>query len=121
LVPRQTGVNAVYDSVGSTLNDSFAAAKIKGTVVFYGMAGGDPPLVDPRMLMDTSKTLVGGDLWNHVTTLKDRVARSSALFEEIRQGHLRIEDPKRFALQDGSKAHKLLESRLSTGKIILIP
>ncbi len=63
-----TGVNVVYESVGSTLGESFNATKIGGTVVFYGMAGGNPAPVDPRMLMDTSKTLTGGDLWNVLTT-----------------------------------------------------
>ena len=66
------GAQVAYDSVGSTLMDSFAAVRTKGTVVFYGMAGGDPAPVDPRMLMDTSKTLTGGDLWNHVTSLENR-------------------------------------------------
>ena len=36
------GVDVVYDSVGSTLAESFEATKVGGTVVFYGMAGGDP-------------------------------------------------------------------------------
>jgi NADPH2:quinone reductase len=44
------GVNVAYDSVGSTLMESFAAVKTKGTVVFFGMAGGNPPFVDPRFL-----------------------------------------------------------------------
>ncbi|CAM2915514.1 quinone oxidoreductase [Paenibacillus sediminis] len=115
------GVNVAYDSVGSTLLDSFAAVRTKGTVVFYGMAGGDPPHVDPRMLMDTSKTLTGGDLWNHVTTRSNRIERSEALFEAIRQGRLRLEEPKRYSLSEGAEAHRLLESRTHTGKVLLIP
>ncbi|MFE4712290.1 quinone oxidoreductase family protein [Paenibacillus sp. NPDC056722] len=115
------GVNAVYDSVGSTLMDSFKATKIKGSVVFYGMAGGNPPHIDPRMLMDTSKTLTGGDLWNHIVTHSNRVERSEQLFEAIRQGHLKMEEPKSFPLREGAEAHRLLESRSSTGKILLIP
>jgi NADPH2:quinone reductase len=115
------GVDAAFDSVGVTLMDSFSAIKTKGTVIFYGMSGGNPPLVDPRMLMDTSKTLSGGDLWNHVSTQSDRIKRSGALFEEMRQGRLRIEEPKRYNLKEGVEAHRLLESRLSTGKILLIP
>ncbi|MDQ0720122.1 hypothetical protein QF049_001383 [Paenibacillus sp. W4I10] len=39
----------------------------RGFVVFYGVAGGDPAPVDPRMLMDTLKTLTGGNLWNFLT------------------------------------------------------
>ncbi|UKS30839.1 quinone oxidoreductase [Paenibacillus sp. HWE-109] len=117
----QQGVDVVYDSVGSTLMDSFAAAKTKGTIVFYGMAGGDPPRIDPRMLMDTSKTLTGGDLWNHITSLSDRIERSQQLFEALRQAVIRIDDLTTFPLSEGADAHRLLESRKSTGKILLIP
>lgn len=115
------GLTVAYDSVGSTLMDSFAAVRTKGTVVFYGMAGGDPAWVDPRMLMDTSKTLTGGDLWNHVTTLADRVRRADELFRWIQEGHIRLEPPKAYPLREGAEAHRLMESRRSTGKIILIP
>ncbi|WP_314587695.1 quinone oxidoreductase [Paenibacillus terrigena] len=117
----ENGVRVAYDSVGSTLMDSFAAVRIRGNVVFYGMAGGDPAFIDPRMLMDTSKTLTGGDLWNHVTSRANRIRRANALFEEIRSGRLHLEEPKRFALSEGAEAHRLLESRMSTGKILLIP
>lgn len=115
------GVTVAYDSVGSTLMDSFAAVRTKGTVVFYGMAGGDPAFVDPRMLMDTSKTLTGGDLWNHVTSRDDRLRRANELFSWLRDGSLRLETPGAFSLSEGAEAHRMLESRLSTGKIILIP
>lgn len=115
------GVQVAYDSVGSTLMDSFAAVRTKGIVVFYGMAGGDPAPVDPRMLMDTSKTLTGGDLWNHVTSLDNRIGRATDLFEALREGSLKMDTMTTFALKDGAEAHRLLESRQSTGKILLIP
>lgn len=115
------GVHVVYDSVGSTLMDSFAAARMKGAVVFYGMSGGDPAPVDPRMLMDTSKTLTGGDLWNHVTSQEERIRRSSELFLLLQQGKLKLGTPRAFALKDGAEAHRLMESRTHTGKIVLIP
>jgi NADPH2:quinone reductase len=60
------GVDVVFDSVGATLMDNFEVTKDCGHVVFYGMSGGDPEPVDPRMLMDTSKTLTGGDLWSYL-------------------------------------------------------
>ncbi|MEH7176899.1 quinone oxidoreductase family protein [Neobacillus vireti] len=120
-VTNGLGVDVVYDSVGSTLMESFEAAKVGGTVVFYGMAGGDPAPVDPRMLMDTSKTLTGGDLWNVLTSLEERKARSTQLFDWVMEGKITIQEPTIFSLMDGSKAHTLLESRKSTGKIILKP
>jgi NADPH:quinone reductase len=52
-------ISVVYESVGSTILQCFETVKEKGTVVFYGFAGGNPPLIDPRMLMDGSKKLVG--------------------------------------------------------------
>jgi NADPH:quinone reductase len=120
-VTSNRGVDVVYDSVGSTLNDSFQATRIGGTVVFFGMAGGDPAPVDPRMLMDTSKTLTGGDLWNFLTSFEERAIRSKQLFDWIMDRKLKIADPLIFALDDGAEAHKLLESRKSTGKILLKP
>jgi NADPH:quinone reductase len=115
------GVDVVYDSIGSTLQDSFAVAKTCGQVVFYGMAGGDPALVDPRMLMDSSKTLTGGDLWSYLTSKEERIKRAHQLFEWIINKQIHVAAPTRFSLADGKAAHDFLESRKSTGKIILIP
>ncbi|MFJ8235957.1 quinone oxidoreductase family protein [Ureibacillus sp. NPDC094379] len=115
------GVDVVYDSVGSTLEDSFEATKTGGSVVFFGMSGGDPIHLDPRMLMDTSKTLTGGDLWNVLTSLEERNARSKQLFDWIIQGQLTVKEPTLFSLEEGAKAHQLLENRKSAGKILLIP
>ncbi|MGZ4160186.1 MAG: quinone oxidoreductase family protein [Neobacillus sp.] len=120
-VTRDLGVDVVYESVGSTLAVSFEATRIGGTVVFYGMVGGDPAPVNPRMLMDTSKTLTGGDLWNVLTSYEERATRSKQLFEWIIEGKLKVAAPVTFPLKDGAEAHKLLESRKSTGKILLIP
>ncbi|XXM72551.1 quinone oxidoreductase family protein [Lysinibacillus sphaericus] len=115
------GADVVFESVGSTLSASFAAARTGGTVVFFGMAGGDPAPVDPRMLMDTSKTITGGDLWNVLTSHQERITRSNQLFNWIVNGDVKVADPVIFDLRDGRKAHELLESRKSTGKILLKP
>jgi NADPH:quinone reductase len=116
-----TGADVVYESVGSTLLQSFEATKDCGTVVFYGFAGGNPPLIDPRMLMDGSKKLAGGDLWSYLTGKEERIKRSNELFGWIDYGKIKIPSPTIFALKDGRAAHELLESRKSTGKIVLIP
>jgi len=118
---KHKGVDVVFESVGKTLSDSFEATKICGTVVFFGMAGGDPEPVDPRYLMDTSKTLVGGDLWNYLTSKEERVKRANKLFKLIENGKLSINISQKIQLKDGKKAHDLIESRKSMGKILLIP
>jgi NADPH2:quinone reductase len=115
------GVDVVYESVGTTLLDSLDATRIGGHVVFYGMAAGDPPPIDPRLLMDGSKTLSGGDLWNVLTSGQERRRRAEILFGWIRSGALDIRIERRFALADGAAAHTLLESRRSSGKVLLIP
>jgi NADPH2:quinone reductase len=120
-VTNGKGVDVVYESVGQTLLDSFEATRTGGTVVFFGMAGGDPKKIDPRMLMDTSKTLTGGDLWNVLTSHDERKKRSAELFEWIISEKIQIEEPTHFSLEDGADAHRLIESRNSTGKILLIP
>jgi NADPH2:quinone reductase len=115
------GVDVAYDSVGITLPRSFEAVRTGGHVVFYGMAGGDPPLVDPRMLMDTSKRLTGGDLWNVLRTAEDRRGRAAELFGWVREGRLKVRIAARFPLAEGAAAHAFLESRQSSGKVLLIP
>ena len=113
------GADVVYDSVGRTLGDSLAAARIGGTVVFYGMAAGDPDPVDPRLLMDRSQTLTGGDLWNVLTSASIRRERAAALFAQIRAGELQPNIAARFALSEGARAHAFLESRAAIGKVLL--
>ena len=118
---RPNGVDVVYDSIGSTLSDSFEVTKECGQVVFFGMAGGDPDFINPRMLMDTSKTLTGGDLWSYLTSKEERIKRAHQLFEWISSKDINIAPPTIFKLSEGKNAHDFLESRKSTGKIILIP
>lgn len=118
---KQRGVDVVFDSVGSTLMDSFEVTKDCGHVVFYGMSGGDPKPVDPRMLIDTSKTLTGGDLWSYLVNEKERRKRAERLFQLIKGGEIKIKEPIQFKLSDGKKAHDFLENGKSSGKILLIP
>lgn len=85
------------------------------------MSGGDPAFIDPRMLMDGSKTLTGGDLWSYLTSRTERIKRARQLFEWIRTKQIVLPEPSTFKLAEGKAAHDFLESRKSTGKIILIP
>jgi len=118
---KQRGVDVVFDSVGSTLMDSFEVTRERGHVVFYGMSGGDPEPVNPRMLMDTSKTLTGGDLWSYLTNESERKNRAKELFRLIEEGVVKMKAPVQFKLSEGKKAHEFLENGKSSSKIILIP
>ena len=114
------GYDVVYDSVGTTLGKSIDATRERGTIVFYGFSGGDPKAVDPRVLMDGSKTLTGGDLWSYLTSAEERRSRAARLFEAIRDG-VKVTIARTFALHDGAEAHRFLESRKAIGKVLLIP
>ena len=114
------GADVVYDSVGATLRDSLDAARTGGTVVFYGMAAGDPAPVDPRLLMDRSLALVGGDLWNVLTTADERQSRAAELFGWIRSGVVKVQVSRTHALRDGAQAHRELEGRQVVGKVVLL-
>ncbi len=120
-VTNNKGVDVVFDSLGSTLMDSLEVTAACGTVVFYGMSGGDPAHIDPRMLMDTSKTLTGGDLWSYINSYEERISRSKQLFDWILNKDIVIARPVKFKLSEGKKAHEYLESGQSSSKILLIP
>ncbi len=92
-----------------------------GHVVFYGMSGGDPEPIDPRMLLDRSISLTGGDLWSFLTSETERIKRANELFGLIKNGELRIKEPVQFKLSEGKSAHEYLESGKSSSKILLIP
>lgn len=115
------GVDVAYDSIGRTLGDSLALTRTGGTVVFYGMAAGDPDPVDPRVLMDRSLTLVGGDLWNVLTSATARQHRADRLFAAMRRGGLQVQIAARMPLRDGAAAHAMLEARGTAGKVLLVP
>jgi NADPH:quinone reductase len=115
------GVDVAYDSIGSTLAQTMAVTRTGGTVVFFGMAGGDPAPVDPRLLMDRSLALVGGDLWNVLTSAEARQSRADRLFDAIRAGRLTVAIAARVPLRDGAAGHALIEGRGSIGKVLLIP
>lgn len=114
-------IDVVYDAVGSTLGDSLEVVRSRGKVVFYGWAGGLPALVDPRVLMSESKTLVGGDLWSYVGEASELKRRSEKVFGDLAAGVLELRIDRRFGLADAADAHRYLESRKSMGKVLLIP
>lgn len=115
------GADVVFDSVGTTILDSLAAARVGGHAVFFGIAGGTPPSVEPLTLIERSVKLKGGDLWNVMTTPKIRRERSGQLFRWIEHGSLKVKRAGTFALREGAEAHRLTESRSAIGKIVITP
>lgn len=113
------GVNAVFDSVGTTFLQSLSCLTDRGTLVAFGTAGGDPPSINPQLLMERSLGVVGGDLWNHLDSREARIERAGRLFRAIRMGVLKIPRLEQFPLERGADAHRRLEDRSFYGKIVL--
>lgn len=113
------GVDAVYDSVGTTFLQSLSCLKDRGTLVAFGTAGGNPPPIDPQLLMERSLSVVGGDLWNHLDSRGARIERAGRLFQAIRMGALKVPHIEQFPLERGADAHLRLEDRTFFGKIVM--
>lgn len=115
------GVDAVFDSVGSTLAQSLAATRDRGHLVTYGTAGGYPSDFDIKDLMTRGTRLGVGELWNHLSSRAERLSRSRELFGRLERGQIKARPPLRFKLSEGKAAHLHLEQGKSTGKVLLIP
>lgn len=111
----------VYDGVGVTLPQSLELIRHRGKVVFFGMAGGDPAPVDPIKLLNQSKSILTGDLWDYLTSFAERQQRSERLFDYFLKGRIKISEPTIFPLAEGKAAHEFLESGKNIGKVLLQP
>lgn len=113
------GIDAVFDSVGTSFLQSLSCLKERGTLVAFGTAGGNPPHIDPKLLMERSLAVIGGDLWSHLDSRPARIERAARLFQAIRTGKLRIPRIEQFPLRQGANAHRRMEDRSFFGKIVM--
>ncbi|GLY30725.1 oxidoreductase [Kineosporia sp. NBRC 101731] len=115
------GVHAVFDGAGSTtFAGSLDVLRTHGTLVFYG------PVIDtvPTIAMNEiprSTRLTYGATNDHVRTPEELRARCAELFALVEQGELKVRIGHRYALEDAAQAHRDIESRATTGKLLLIP
>lgn len=116
------GANVVYDSVGK---DSFATSldvlAPRGTVVTFGQASGVVPPVDLLVLSKKSLTITRPSLWHYIATRAELEASAKDLFELVEQGVLKVTISKRYPLVEAARAHRDLESRQTTGALVLVP
>jgi len=114
------GVPLVIDGVGkTTFPGSLEAAAKRGTVIIFGSASGACDPIEPNGLQKKSLTVCGGSLFNYLDSREELLSRSSAVMDGIKGGWLKLNISQVFPLAKAKEAHELLESRQSTGKIIL--
>jgi NADPH:quinone reductase len=116
-------VPVVYDSVGkSTWEGSLDCLRPRGLMVSFGNASGPVPPVDVRTLSAKgSLYLTRPTLYTHIASRADLVTRATALFDVVRSGKVQIEISHVYPLAQAAQAHRDLESRKTTGSIVLIP
>lgn len=117
------GVRVVYDSVGATtFQGSLDALSPRGLLALFGQSSGPVPPFDPQILnRKGSLFLTRPTLAHYVATRKELVARSHELLTWILEGSLKVRIHGEFSLPQAGEAHRVLESRETTGKVILIP
>lgn len=117
------GVDVVYDGIGKdTFDNSLAALKIRGTLVLFGGASGQVPPFDlQRLNAHGSLTVTRPKLGDFLLDAKERAWRSGEIFGLVAEGKLNVRIGARFELAQAGAAHSALESRGTTGKVILVP
>ncbi|MHB1223886.1 MAG: quinone oxidoreductase family protein [Gemmatimonadaceae bacterium] len=118
-----TGVRVIYDSVGAT---TFLAGldllEPRGMMVLFGQSSGPVAPVDPQLLnRKGSLYLTRPTLGHYVATREELLARASDLFAWVADGRLTVRVGAEFPLADAAGAHRALEGRRTTGKVLLIP
>jgi NADPH2:quinone reductase len=116
------GVDVVYDSVGKTTFDkSLAVLGRRGMLVLFGQSSGPVAPVDPARLAKNSLFLTRPSLAAYSATYDELNWRAGELFAWIKEGKLRVRVDRQVPLRDAAAAHRALEARETTGKVLLIP
>ncbi|MGH9456489.1 MAG: quinone oxidoreductase family protein [Thermoanaerobaculia bacterium] len=118
-----TGVHVVYDSVGrTTFDDSLDSLRPLGMLVLFGASSGAVPPFDPLLLSrNGSLFLTRPKLDDYVADRASLLDRADDVFSWIADGSLRLRIERTYALEDAAEAHRDLEARKTTGKLLLIP
>lgn len=115
------GVKAVFDSVGKdTFVDSLAVLQPRGTLVVFGKASGNPPLLNPFDLAPRSLNLTWPVLPVYVATPQQLSTAAADLFNAILTGMIKAEPNRVYPFEQLVEAHRELEERRSTGAAVLI-
>jgi NADPH2:quinone reductase len=117
------GVDVVYDSVGaSTFMQSLNSLRPRGMMVSFGNASGPAPAIEPLLLSQKgSLFLTRPTLANYSATPEELQWRAGDVLNWIASGKLKIRVHQTYLLEEAAEAHRDLESRATSGKLLLIP
>jgi NADPH2:quinone reductase len=117
------GVDVVYDSVGKTTFDKgLNILRPRGMMVLFGGSSGAVPPLDLIVLSQKGSLYVTRPtLFQYIATREELMARSGAVFGMIAAGKLKLRIEHTYPLAEAERAHRDLEGRKTTGKLLLIP
>ena len=117
------GVHVVYDSVGKdTFDGSLDVLRRRGYMVLFGASSGPVPPLDPQVLNHKGGLfLTRPSLAQYTADRQELLWRAESLFSWIGQNHLSVRIGGTYSLEDAGQAHRDLEGRKTTGKLLLIP
>jgi NADPH2:quinone reductase len=117
------GVDVVYDSVGkTTFEKGLNILRPRGMMVLFGGSSGAVPPYDLIGLSQKGSLYVTRpSLTNYIASREELVARSTAVFGMIKAGKLKLRIDHTYPLAEAPQAHRDLEGRKTTGKLLLIP
>jgi NADPH2:quinone reductase len=125
-VKRITGgklCQVVYDAVGKdTFDKSLSCLAMRGMVALYGQSSGPIGTFDPQVLnAKGSLFLTRPSLFHYTSTREEMLQRAGDLAGWIRDGKLKLRVEFEFPLKEAAEAHRALEGRKTTGKVLLVP
>jgi NADPH2:quinone reductase len=116
------GVHVAYDGVGGpTFDVSRRSLRRRGMLVLFGLAGGPVPPLDPQALLRGSLFLTRPGLVDHIATREELLGRAADVFAAVADGRLRVRIGGRYPLAEAHRAHTDLQSRRTTGKLLVLP
>jgi len=117
------GVDVVYDSVGkTTFEKGLNVLRPRGMMALFGGSSGAVAPIDPLLLTQKgSLFLTRPSLGNYISTSEELQRRAGAVFGMIRDGKLKLRIEHTYPLAEAQRAHRDLEGRQTTGKLLLLP
>jgi NADPH:quinone reductase len=117
------GVDVVYDSVGrDTFDASLASLRPRGHLVLFGQSSGAVPPFDPQRLNSAGSVyLTRPSLAHYVADRAELLERGGEVLGWLAEGSLRLRSGESHPLADAAEAHRRLEGRMTTGKVLLVP
>lgn len=123
-VRRETGgegVDIAFDSVGrATIERSIRCVRMRGTCVLFGASSGTVDEISPTTLAEAgSISFIRPHLAHFLRTAQELRSRALDVYEGLRTGEIRIHIDKEFRLSEAARAHRLIEARATSGKVLL--